>query len=97
MIFTHVDPIFAVKFLYCLPYISQYLPSFRYREIRVILYQVKKGVSEIGVDKHAFLFVGVNVQTKAPRACKFGCELLRKVEDFPVHLFENMTFIPAPK
>ena len=84
-----MNPLFAVKFLDCLPDTTQWLLSFREKQFRIVLDQPKQSASEVGVHQDALLLVAIRMHSKPTGTRKFGGEALGQFVERLGHALEH--------
>lgn len=71
-----MNPIFAVKLLYCLTYLSQNLLASFSGKFRIALDESKESALEIGIHQHIVFVVAISVHSKPTGILKFRSKAL---------------------
>lgn len=86
---TKVNPLFVVKLLYRLTYLSQNLLASCCWKFRVALDHSKEGTIEVGKHQHTFFFVAISVCSKSTGAREFRSKALGQIVKLPGHALDN--------
>jgi hypothetical protein len=93
---TKVNPIFVVKLLYRLTYLSQNLLASFCGKFGIALDQSKEGALEVGKHQHSFLFVAISVYSKSTGAREFRSKALGQIVKLPGHALDNKGLVSGP-
>lgn len=91
-----MNPILAVKLLYCLTCLSQNLLASFCVKFGVTLDESKEGALEKGEHQHIFFVVAISVHSKPTRALKFRSKALGQIIKLPGHALDNKGLISRP-
>jgi hypothetical protein len=93
---TKVNPIFVVKLLYRLTYLSQNLYASFCGKFGVALDHSKEGTLGVGKHQHTFFFVATSVYSKSTGAREFRSKALGQIVKLPGHALDNKGLVSRP-